>query len=82
MEQEFEAILTGSDSEIEGNVVRINDDNFGDVYKFTSFDSSLELVIAKNQGSNWLRVAGTDPYFSGWVDELAEQIEAKKQQTI
>ncbi|GAB2690000.1 hypothetical protein GCM10027037_11120 [Mucilaginibacter koreensis] len=82
MEQEFEAILTGSDSQIEGNVVRTNADNFGDVYKFTSFDGSLELVIAKNEGTNWERVAGTDPYFSGWVDELAEQIESNKQQII
>ena len=82
MEQEFEAVLTGSDSQIEGSVTRANDDSFGDVYKFNSYDGSLELNIAKSQNSNWIRVSGTDPYFSGWVDELAEQIEAKKQQII
>jgi hypothetical protein len=26
----------------------------------------------------WNRIDGTEPYFSGWVDELAEQIAISK----
>ncbi|WP_462265566.1 hypothetical protein [Mucilaginibacter sp.] len=79
MEQEFEAILTGSDSAIEGNVRQTVQDGVGEVYKFTSVDDTLHLSVAKDGNNQWVRVAGTDPYLSGWVDELAEQIEQKNQ---
>lgn len=72
MEQQFDAVLTGSDSEVNGIVTRLD----GGAFEFNSFDGSLQLVIAKNADNKWERFAGSEPYFSGWVDELAEQIPA------
>jgi hypothetical protein len=74
MEQQFDAILTGSDSPVEGIVTQSNSDNFGQCWDFKSIDGTLHLVIAKDEKGRWTRVAGTEPYLSGWVDELAEQI--------
>ena len=71
MEQQFDAVLTGSDSDVNGIVTVLN----SGAYEFNSLDGSLQLVIAKNASNNWERVAGTEPYFSGWTGELAEQIE-------
>lgn len=71
MEQQFDAVLTGSDSEVNGIVSRLDNG----AYDFNSLDGSLQLVIAKDEAGNWTRVAGTDPYFTGWIDELAEQIQ-------
>jgi hypothetical protein len=77
MEQQFEAILTGSDSPIEGIVTSTSYNDYSKVWEFKSIDGTLHLVIAKNAKGKWIRVDGTEPYLSGWVDELAEQI-AKK----
>lgn len=74
MEQQFDAILTGSDSPIEGIVNLINYNEGSPAYAFTSIDNTLHLIIAKDDHGHWVRVGGTDPYFAGWVDELAEQI--------
>lgn len=74
MEQQFEAILTGSDSQIEGVVNPIIHDGGTEAYEFKSLDDSLHLIIAKDADGQWERVGGSEPYFSGWVDELAEQI--------
>jgi hypothetical protein len=74
MEQQFDAILTGSDGPVEGIVNSITNDGYGNGYEFKSIDETLHLVIAKDEDGRWIRVAGTEPYFSGWVDELLEQI--------
>lgn len=74
MAQQFEAILTGSDSQIEGVVNSVIHDGGTEAYEFRSLDDSLHLIIAKDAEGNWERIGGSEPYFSGWVDELAEQI--------
>ena len=67
-------MLTGSDSAVDGIVHIINFDGFDNAYEFESIDNSLHLIIAKDDDGKWLRLAGTEPYLSGWVDELAQQI--------
>jgi hypothetical protein len=74
MEGQFEATLTGSDSAIDGVVTPINYAMYGRAYDFKSLDGTLHLVIGKDKKGQWERIDGTEPYFSGWVDELAEQI--------
>lgn len=74
MEEEFEAVLTGSDSPIDGIVKPIDYAKYGKAYEFQSIDGTLHLIIAKDKKGRWERIDGTEPYFSGWVDELAEQI--------
>jgi hypothetical protein len=70
MEQQFEAVLTGTDTPVNGIVTQNNG-----AYEFNSLDESLQLTIARNEQGHWERVAGSEPYLSGWVDELAEQIQ-------
>ena len=70
MEQQFDAVLTGSDSDVNGIVTP----HANGTYEFNSLDESLQLVIARNEDGQWERIAGTDPYFSGWIDQLVEQI--------
>jgi len=74
MEQQFDAILTGSDSQIEGVASAINYPGYANAYEFNAIDETLHLVIAKEADGNWIRIAGSEPYFAGWVDELVEQI--------
>ncbi|WP_374950379.1 hypothetical protein [Mucilaginibacter sp.] len=69
MEQQFDAVLTGSDTEVNGVVTENNG-----IYEFNALDESLQLTIARDANGHWTRIAGSEPYFSGWVDELAEQI--------
>jgi hypothetical protein len=71
MEQQFEAVLTGSDTAVNGIVTQTNTG----VYEFNALDESLQLVITKDADGQWTRISGSEPYFSGWVDELAEQIQ-------
>ena len=71
MEQQFDAVLTGSDTPVNGIVTAVNNNT----YQFKALDESLQLVITKDDKGNWTRISGTEPYFSGWVDELAEQIQ-------
>lgn len=71
MEQEFEAVLTGTDTTINGLVTENNG-----IYEFNAIDGSLQLTIARNQAGHWERVAGSEPYLSSWIDELSEQIQA------
>jgi hypothetical protein len=71
MEQQFEAVLTGSDTPVNGIVTQKSDG----IYEFSALDESLQLTIARNEHGHWERIAGSEPYFSGWVDELAEQIQ-------
>ena len=70
----FETTLTGSDGIVDGIVTVANHASFNKVYQFTSLDDSLHLTIAKDYTGKWIRVAGSEPYFSGWVDELAGNI--------
>lgn len=76
MNTPINATLTGSDSPVGGIARYISYPGFTDAYEFSSTDGTLHLIIARNHNGNWTRVAGTDPYFSGWVDELAEQVSA------
>jgi hypothetical protein len=71
MEQQFEAVLTGSDTPVNGIVTQTNNG----IYEFRALDDSLQLTIARNEHGNWERIAGSEPYLSGWVEELAEQIQ-------
>ena len=74
MEQQFNAVLTGSDSPVEGIVNVINYSGYSQAYEFNSIDETLRLIIAKDTDGNWIRLEGSEPYFAGWVDELVEQI--------
>ncbi|MBL4678096.1 MAG: hypothetical protein JKY70_18105 [Mucilaginibacter sp.] len=67
--EEFDAVLTGTDTEVNGTVTT----NAG-AYTFKAIDDSLEITITRDGEGNWERISGTEPYLSGWVDELAEQI--------
>jgi hypothetical protein len=79
MEDQFEAFLTGSDNPVEGIVTPIVCAGYGTAYEFKSIDQTLHLVIAKDKDGHWIRIDGTEPYFSGWVDELLEQVKKSKQ---
>jgi hypothetical protein len=74
MENQFDAILTGSDSPVEGIVTQTEYNGYAQAWDFKSIDETLHLVIARDDKGRWTRVDGTEPYLSGWVDELAEQI--------
>ena len=74
MKQQFEAILTGSDSPVEGIVNQVDFDGFLNAYEFRSIDNSLHLIIAKDDDGKWVRLAGTEPYLSSWTEELSGQI--------
>jgi hypothetical protein len=78
MKEQFDAILTGSDSPIDGITTRIDLNGYAQAYEFKSIDGTLHLVIAMDDKGKWNRIDGTEPYFSGWVDELAEQIAISK----
>jgi hypothetical protein len=72
--KQFSATLTGSDSLIPG--IAEPNTSFGskNTWQFHSIDNSLHLVIAKDTEGHWQRITGTEPYLSGWTDELAQQI--------
>jgi hypothetical protein len=72
--EEFETTLTGSDGLIDGIVTTQQSYTNGIIYQFISLDETLQLTIAKDSDGKWSRLTGTDPYFPGWVDELAERI--------
>ena len=73
MEQQFEATLTGTDSLIDGVAQQVNRAGYNEAYEFKSLDETLHLVIAKDTDGEWIRVDGTEPYLSSWIDELAAQ---------
>jgi hypothetical protein len=73
MKAPIDVTLTGSDSPIEG-IAKSATYNGGTAYEFLSTDETLHLIIAKDAEGNWERIGGTDPYLSGWVGELAEQV--------
>jgi uncharacterized Fe-S cluster-containing radical SAM superfamily protein len=73
MEQQFDATLTGTDSVIDGTAKHVNRPGYQNAYEFKSIDETLYLVIAKDKTGEWIRIDGTEPYLSSWIDELAEQ---------
>lgn len=70
MEEQFEAVLTGTDTPVSGVVTETNG-----AYQFIALDETIKLTIAKDENGNWERISGSEPYLSGWVGELAEQIQ-------
>jgi len=74
MEQQIEATLTGTDSTIDGILQPITYGNFTKAYEFKSIDGTMHLVIAREADGEWIRLTGTEPYLSSWIDELAEQV--------
>jgi hypothetical protein len=78
MKEQFDAMLTGSDYIIEGMVTPIYLKDYIQAYEFQSIDGTLHLVIAMDTRGKWIRVDGTEPYLSGWVDELVDQIAIAK----
>jgi hypothetical protein len=74
MKTPIDVTLTGSDSPIEGIASPINYAGYHAAYEFLSTDETLHLIIAQDNHGQWHRVAGTEPYLGGWVDELAEQV--------
>lgn len=73
----FETNLTGTDGQIEGLVSSTVESEVGKQFIFSSFDDSLTLVIAKDETGKWKRISSTEPYLSGWADELGEQIDQR-----
>ncbi|WP_114937839.1 hypothetical protein [Mucilaginibacter endophyticus] len=73
MKQQFDATLTGTDSEIDGTAQQITHADYSEAFEFRSVDGTLHLVIAKDEDGEWIRIDGTEPYLSSWIDELAEQ---------
>ena len=78
MKEQFEGYLTGTDGPVDGIVSPLSLKNYSQVYEFKSLDDTLHLVIATDNKGRWHRIDGTEPYLSGWVDELAEQITVAK----
>jgi len=74
MKQPFNAILTGSDSPIDGVAKQTDLHGTNDAWQFDSLDDSLHLIIAKDKDGHWKRITSTEPYLSGWTEELAQQI--------
>lgn len=77
MEELLKAKLTGTDSAIDGTIQAITYPNFNNAYEFKSTDGTLHLIIAKEADGQWIRLTGTEPYLSSWIDELAEQVTSK-----
>jgi hypothetical protein len=78
MKEQFEATLTGTDGSVDGIVNPLSLKNYSQAYEFKSFDDTLHLVIGTDNKGRWQRIDGTEPYLSGWVDELAEQVTVAK----
>ena len=74
MKQQFEAVLSGSDSPVDGIASRLDFDGFADAYEFESTDNSLHLIIAKDEDGKWQRVAGTEPYFRPGLKNLLNKL--------
>jgi hypothetical protein len=74
MEQQFNATLTGTDGPVNGIIKHVTHNGYKNAYQFDALDDTLHLVIAPDQNGTWHKIAGTEPYLFGWVDEMAEQI--------
>ncbi len=71
----FETNLAGTDGLIDGVVSTATHLGSGQHYTFSSLDGSLEIEIFKDEHGQWKRVSSTEPYLSGWIDELGDQID-------
>ncbi len=78
MKEQFEAMLTGSDGPIDGIVTPVDVHGYIQGYEFQSIDGSLHLLIGFSTKGKWERISGTEPYLSGWTDELVEQADIAK----
>ncbi len=78
----FVTVLAGTDGLIEGTVSAAAVSGINEEYTFSSFDGSLNLVIAKDENGHWKRTSSTEPYLSGWIDELGEQIDQHNSPTF
>lgn len=78
MKQQFEAALTGTDGPVDGIVSPLILKNHERAYEFKSLDGTLRLVIARDDNGQWQRIDGSEPYLSGWVDEMAELVTVAK----
>lgn len=78
MKAPIDVTLTGSDGPVEGIAKVIGHDGYKNAYEFLSTDETLHLIIAQDANGQWHRMGGSDPYFSGWIDELAEQVSVVK----
>jgi hypothetical protein len=74
MEQQFNATLTGTDGPVNGIIKHVTLAGIKRAYQFDAIDDTLHLVIAPDANGNWHKIAGTEPYLFGWIDEMAEQI--------
>lgn len=72
--ENFETNLAGTDGLIDGVVSTTMHPDSGQHYTFSSIDGSLEIEIFKDHGQ-WKRVSSTEPYLSGWIDELGDQVD-------
>ena len=73
----FETNLAGTDGLIDGLVSERTGSDFGRHYTFSSIDGSLEMEIYKDEHGQWKRISGTEPYLSGWTEELGSQIDQR-----
>ncbi|MEO8887503.1 MAG: hypothetical protein ABI367_15675 [Mucilaginibacter sp.] len=73
-DQQFEAALSGTDTRIDGIVNKVTIKGYKTAFQFNAIDDTLHLTIGMDEKGHWHRVAGTEPYLTGWTDELAEQI--------
>lgn len=71
----FETNLAGTDGLIDGVVSTTMHPGSGQHYTFSSLDGSLEIEIFKDEHGLWKRVSSTEPYLTGWIDELGDQID-------
>lgn len=78
MKQQFEAALTGTDGPVDGIIRHLVHKNHDQAYEFRSLDDTLHLVIAMDDNGQWQRIAGSEPYLSGWVDQMAELVTLAK----
>jgi len=73
----FETNLAGTDGLIDGLVSTNTHPELGRQYTFSSIDGSLLMEIYKDEHGQWKRTGGTDPYLSGWIEELGDQIDQR-----
>jgi hypothetical protein len=73
MEQKL-ATLTGSEGAVKGFIKHVKTGGLENAWEFDSIDGTLHLTIAQDDNGHWQKIAGTEPYLFGWVDEMAEQI--------
>jgi hypothetical protein len=78
MIRQFEAKLTGTDTKVDGIATNVNFEGFENAWEFKSIDNEVHLIIGQDDDGNWVQLAGTEPYISAWVDELARQIKSGK----